>query len=70
MDINAGWTELSNAIKVFRAQWDHVKDDWRDQVQEDFEARYVQPLEAQVGAVLSAMDRLGPQLMKARTECS
>jgi hypothetical protein len=70
MEMGTSWTQLNNSFKVLRAHWDNLKEDWRDQAQEDFETRYWNPMEAQVKAVLRAMDRLAPHLAKAREECS
>jgi hypothetical protein len=70
MELGTSWTQLNNSFKVLRANWEHLKDDWRDQAQEDFETRYWNPMEAQVKSVLRAMDRLAPHLAKAREECS
>jgi hypothetical protein len=70
MDLGTGWTQLNNSFKVLQANWDSVKQEWRDQAQQDFETRYWTSMEAQVKAVLRAMDRLAPHLSKAREECS
>ncbi len=70
MELGTGWTQLNNSFKVLQANWEILKQDWRDQAQEDFETRYWIPMEAQVKAVLRAMDRLAPHLAKARDECS
>jgi hypothetical protein len=70
MELGTGWTQLNNSFKVLHAHWDELKQEWRDQAQDDFENRYWNPLEAQVKAVLRAMDRLAPHLAKAREECS
>jgi hypothetical protein len=70
MEMGTGWTQLNNSFKVLNAHWDDLKQEWRDQVQDEFETRYWNHLEAQVKAVLRAMDRLAPHLAKAREECS
>jgi hypothetical protein len=70
MELGTGWTQLNNSFKVLNAHWDGLKQEWRDNAQADFENRYWNPLEAQVRAVLRAMDRLAPHLAKAREECS
>jgi hypothetical protein len=70
MELGTGWTQLNNSFKVLNAHWDGLKQEWCDQAQTDFENRYWNPLEAQVKAVLRAMDRLAPHLAKAREECS
>ena len=70
MELGTGWTQLNNSFKVLNSHWDGLKQEWRDQAQADFENRYWNPLEAQVKAVLRAMDRLAPHLAKAREECS
>lgn len=70
MEMGTGWTQLNNSLKVLQAHWDSLKTVWQDQAQHDFETRYWNSLEAQVKAVLRAMDRLAPHLAKAREECS
>ncbi len=70
MELGTSWTQLNNSLKVLQAHWVSVGTVWQDQAHEDFEIRYWNPLEAQVKAVLRAMDRLAPHLTKAREECS
>jgi hypothetical protein len=70
MEMGTSWTQLNNSLKVLQAHWGSLQSVWQDQAREDFETLYWVPLEAQVKAVLRAMDRLAPQLAKAREECS
>ena len=70
MELSTGWTELNNAMKTLRAQWENLRTDWHDQAQQEFEGRYWDPLQANVAAALRGMDRLAPLLAKARNECS
>jgi hypothetical protein len=70
MTLNTGWTELNNALKELRLQWEETKAVWTDRVCQDFEEHHWNPLEAQVVATLRAMDRLAPVLTKAKQECS
>jgi hypothetical protein len=62
--------ELSNGLKTARLTWEETKLGWKDPVSRDFEAELWEPLEAQVLAVLQAMEQLAPILARARRECS
>jgi hypothetical protein len=70
VSLNAAAVELTNALKTVRLLWEEARAEWDDSVARDFEARWWAPLDAQVRAVVGAMDRVAPVLSRAREECS
>jgi hypothetical protein len=69
MDISAGWTELSSALKTLKERWEETKPQWDDPVREAFEEQFWTPLEAQVRSTLRGIERLYPVLQKMRQDC-
>jgi hypothetical protein len=70
MSLDAGGAELNAALKDLKRLWDDVRPGWNDPVSRDFEEHTWNALESQTIAVLRALDRLGPVLLRARRECS
>jgi hypothetical protein len=70
MSMTSASIDLANAIKTARLAWELAREGWNDPVSRDFEAQQWEPLENQVRAVLSAMDRLAPILARAVRDCS
>jgi hypothetical protein len=62
--------ELTNALKTAREALEEARAGWKDAVARGFEERHWTPLDAEVAAVVHALDRLGPVLAKARRDCA
>jgi hypothetical protein len=69
VSLDASWSELSAALKALRESWDEVRECWTDVVRQDFEGLFWAPLEGQVKATLSGLERARPVLLKLRDEC-
>jgi hypothetical protein len=54
----AGTAKLEHALKTLRVHWDATKDDWNDQVRQDFEEKHLAPMETRVQAAIRGMDQL------------
>lgn len=70
MSLDTGRYQLHSTYKTASAHWDQTQLAWRDQVAKEFEEQTWLPLEKQVKQVLSAIDRLGQIMARARQECS
>jgi len=70
MSLSVGSSKLNDAIKELRAHWEDTHGRWQDDVAQDFEDHYWQPLEIQVQATLRGLDQLSQELARARQECS
>jgi hypothetical protein len=69
MNLNAGWTELNNALKTLNDCWEEAKNCWQDAVAEDFETTFLAPLDLQVQATLRGIERLTPALLQLQQDC-
>lgn len=69
MSLAANKAQLQTLTSNLRAAWGHTREQWRDQRGEDFQARYLDPLEQQVNAALVAIEKLEGVLHKVRNDC-
>ncbi len=70
MSLDTGRYQLYSTFKTLTAHWERTRQAWRDEVAKDFEEQTWALLERQVKTVLSATDRLGQIMVRARRECS
>ena len=70
MSLTTTSIELADGLKAIDALWEEVLTGWDDPVRRSFESNHWLPLKAQVESTLSALERLGPILARARQECS
>jgi hypothetical protein len=57
-NVSAGTAKLEHARKNLRVHWDATKDDWSDQVRQNFEEKHLAPMETRVQATIRGMDQL------------
>lgn len=69
MSINVARNLLTSAHKELNAHWSEVREQWSDAKADQFEQEYLSPLEPAVRSALTAMERMGEVLEKARREC-
>ncbi|MBM4068842.1 MAG: hypothetical protein FJ271_07835 [Planctomycetes bacterium] len=69
MSLDTGRYQLYSTLKTASAHWDQTQTAWRDQVARDFAEQTWTPLEQKAKQVLSAIDRLGQIIVRARQEC-
>jgi hypothetical protein len=70
MSLTSAAIDMNNALKTATVAWEEARASWNDPVSRDFEANTWEPLQNQVRAVISAMDRLAPILARAARDCS
>lgn len=70
MSLNSSAVDLSNALKTVNEAWEEIRAEWDDPVSRDINVETLEPLDRQTKAVLNAMDRLSPILLKALRDVS
>jgi len=61
--------KLILATKKLMAEWQQVRETWRDENARQFEQNYMSPLETDIRAALLAMERMGNALESAHHDC-
>jgi len=69
MSIVQGHERLVLAAKQLLAEWQALKETWRDETSRQFEGRYVSLLESEVRAAMLAMDRAQAAIRNAHQDC-
>jgi len=69
-NLTAGAGTLRQAIKMLRLRWEETKAQWNDAVSQDFEARYILPLEQGCLQTIEQINRLAGVCGKCYQECS
>ena len=69
MSLASGRSQLSNAFKTLKQEWDATENVWRDIIRKEFAADHFDPLAARLSSVLTAMDRLDQALAQMKQEC-
>jgi hypothetical protein len=62
--------KLIQAAKKLMADWEQVKEEWRDENCRQFDKKYMTPLESSIRAVALAMERMKTTLDAAQQECA
>ena len=62
--------KLMQAAKKLLADWEQVRDAWRDDNCQQFDKKYIAPLESSTRAAAQAMERMEAMLDAARHECA
>ena len=68
-DFYTGGGKLRDAMKSLQAAWLQVDAQWRDNVRDEFEKNYLEPLNAQTLSTIEAVGRLAEILARAQHEC-
>jgi hypothetical protein len=69
MSLSSGRAQLANAFKKLKLEWLATENVWRDQVRQDFNDTYWEPLEARLASVLTAIDRLDQSMGQMKHYC-
>lgn len=70
MSVTVGRAKLNNATKDLLVKWEQTKAVWTDARAQAFEREFIEPLNPQVRAALSAMERLAGILAQAQRDCN
>jgi hypothetical protein len=70
MNLSTGPTKLSGALKKAMIAWEQTEQEWRDSVRDQFEAKYLRPLEDELKNTVREMGTLAEVFAKAERDCS
>ena len=70
MGVVQGHERLVLAAKQLAADWQALKETWRDENCRQFEDRFILPLESEIRSAFLAMDRAQAAIRNCRQECS
>ncbi len=69
MGLYEGRGNLNKSMKDLLLKWDATKQDWSDEVAEDFGKNYLDPLEQALRQAVSAMDQMAQVLSRVDRDC-
>ncbi len=69
MSVVRGHDRLVMAAKQLLAEWQALKETWRDENGRQFEEKYIIPLESEARAAVMAMNRAQAAIHHARRDC-
>jgi hypothetical protein len=69
MSLSVGRAKLLSAMKDLKLRWEKAKLNWDDPISQDVERTIVQAMEPRVRAAVSAMERVGEVVARARRDC-
>lgn len=69
MRFGATRSQIYDAQKTARAKWSAVTTEWDDPVSREHAEQMVEPLDAEVGETLRAIDQLAAMFTQIRREC-
>jgi hypothetical protein len=70
MSVVKGHDRLVGAAKQLLAEWQALKEVWRDENSRQFEEKYIIPLESEARAAVMAMDRAQAAIHRAQRDCA
>jgi hypothetical protein len=69
MSLHTGRAKLVGSHKELMMKWDRTKEWWNDAMSRSLEERVLEPVEPKIRAAVSAMEKMGELLARARREC-
>lgn len=70
MSAIASRAKLMQAAKNLRMEWQHVQEAWRDDNCQQFDKKYMAPLESSIRAAALALERMDAMLDSAQQDCA
>jgi hypothetical protein len=70
MGVPEGRSQLAEAMKQLKRQWNDTSSAWTDAVSEEFEETYLSPLETDARSAMAAMDQMAALLSRLREDCA
>lgn len=68
-DLTTGANRLQLSYKALKMAWHDAADQWKDAVQAEFQATYLEPMELEIKSAVDAIRRMDQVLAKAYREC-
>jgi hypothetical protein len=69
MSVSGGRVKVQVALKDLLAKWDRVREHWNDDVARGFQEHRLDPLEGQVRAAITAMEKMRELISRTKSEC-
>jgi hypothetical protein len=69
MSLSVGKAKLVGSLKDLMVRWEKAKMNWDDPMSADLEQTVLEPLEPKVRAAVTAMEKMGDLLVRAKREC-
>ena len=68
-NLNAGGNRLDQTMRILRTKWLTVRESWKDELSETFDADHIAPLERQMQSTVRAIEKLGDLCVKIERDC-
>jgi len=69
MSITSSRAKMLGAMKDLMLRWDRCREEWNDEASRNVDERILQPLEPRMRSAVTAMEKMGQILIKARHDC-
>lgn len=69
MGLYEGRGNLNKGLKDLMARWYMTRQDWSDVVADEFEKKYLEPMEVALKSAISAMDQMAQTLSRVDSDC-
>jgi hypothetical protein len=69
MGVYEGRGQLAKALKDLTLKWSETKMSWTDQQSEEFEKRYIIPMQADLRQAVTAMEHIASVLNQVHHDC-
>ena len=69
MSLSVGKAKLLGSMKDLMLRWEKTKAEWDDPMSVDLENTVIEPMEPRVRAAVSAMEKMGEMLSRAKHDC-
>jgi hypothetical protein len=69
MSLSTGKSKLGGSLKDLMLRWEKTKMLWDDPMSRELEQNVLEMLDPKVRAAITAMDKMGDLLAKARRDC-
>lgn len=70
MSMSTSRAKMLGAMKELTLRWDRCREGWNDEASRTVEERIILPLEPRLRSAVTAMEKMGQILIKARHDCS
>lgn len=69
MSLSTGKSKLGGSLKDLMLRWEKTKMIWDDPMSRELEQKVLEMLDPKVRSAISAMEKMGELLAKARRDC-
>lgn len=69
MSLSVGKAKLMGSLKDLMVRWEKTTAHWNDPMSADIQQTVLEPLEPKVRAAVTAMEKMGELLARAKREC-